>query len=69
MIDTTRLNPQEWAKPAEISSKPPPKSMERILSNKLKAMVEWNEEQRKMEGNIYRHLQIPNNSWNATQLN
>jgi len=47
MIDTTRLNPQEWPKPAEASSKLPPRSHDEILSNKLKAMVAWNEEQRK----------------------
>jgi len=69
MIDTTRLNPQEWPKPAEASSKLPPRSHDKILSNKLKAMVAWNEEQRKMEENIHRYLQIPNNSWHATQLN
>jgi len=69
MIDTTRLNPQEWPKPAEASSKLPPRSLEKILSNKIKAMVAWQEEQRKMEENIHRHLQIPNNSWYATQLN
>jgi len=32
-------------------------------------MAVWKEEQRKMEENIHRHLQIPNNSWYATQLN
>ena len=31
-------------------------------------MVAWQEEQRKMEENIHRHFQIPNNSWYATQL-
>jgi len=32
-------------------------------------MKAWQEEQRKMEENIHRHLQIPNNSWYANQLN
>ena len=32
-------------------------------------MMAWQEEQRKMEENILRHLQIPNNSCYATQLN
>ena len=31
-------------------------------------MTAWQEKQRKMEENIYRHLQIPNNSWYAIQL-
>jgi len=69
MIDTIRLNPQEWPKPAEATSKLPPKLNETIINNKLKAMKAWQEEQRKMEENIHRHLQIPNNSWYATQLN
>jgi len=68
MIDTNRLNPQEWHKPAEASSKLPPKLQERINNNKLKDIMAWKEEQRKMEENIHRNLQIPNNSWYATQL-
>jgi len=61
-IDTTRFNPQEWPKPAEANSKLPPKSHEIIINNNLKAIAAWQEEQRKMEENIHRHLQIPNNS-------
>jgi len=44
MIDTTRLNPQEWPKPTETKSKLPPKSHEIINNNKLKAMKAWQEE-------------------------
>jgi len=44
MIDTPRLNPQEWPKPAEANSNLPPKSHEIISNNKLKAMVAWREE-------------------------
>jgi len=62
MIDTTRLNPQEWPKPAEASSKLPSKSHKIINNKKLKAMQAWQEEPRKMEESIRRHLQIPNNS-------
>jgi len=68
MIDTTKLNPPEWPKPAEANSKLPPKSHEIISNNKAKAMTAWQEQQGKMEENIHRHLQIPNNSWYATQL-
>jgi len=50
MIDTTRLNPHKWPKPAEASSKLPSKSQEKII--KLKAITAWQEEQRKMEENI-----------------
>ena len=32
-------------------------------------MEAWQEVQRKMEENIHIHVQIPNNSWYATQLN
>jgi len=38
MIDTTRLNAQEWPKPAEAKSKLPPKSHEIINNNKFKVM-------------------------------
>ena len=40
-----------------------------MIRNKSKAIAAWQEEQRKMEENIYRHLQILNNSWYVTQLN
>jgi len=66
MIDTTRLNQHEWPRPAEASSKLPPKLQKRISNNKSKAIAEWQEEQRKMEENIHRHPQIPNNSWYAS---
>jgi len=69
MIDTTRLNPQEWPKPAEASSKLPPKSHETINNNKLKAIAAWQEEFKKMEENIHRYLQIPNHGWYTPQLN
>jgi len=68
-IDTTRLNGQECAKPAEASSKLPIKLQEIINIHKLKDMMAWQEEQRKMEENIHRHVQIPNNGWYANQLN
>jgi len=38
-IDTTRLNPQEWPKPAAASSKLPPKLQKIINNNKLKDMA------------------------------
>jgi len=44
MIDTTKLNPQEWPRPAEASSKLPLKSQERMISNKSKDKVVWQEE-------------------------
>jgi len=69
MINTSRLNPQEWPKPAEANSKLPSKSQERIISNKLEAIKACQEEERKMEEKIHRPLQIPNNSWYAIQLN
>jgi len=68
-IDTTRLNLQEWPKPAEANSKPPMRSHEIINNNKAKEMAAWKEKQRKMEENIHKYLQIPNNSWFSTQLN
>jgi len=39
MIDTIRLNLQAWPKPAEASSKLPPKLQEIINNNKLKDMM------------------------------
>jgi len=38
-IDTTRLNPQEWPKPAEANSKLHPNSHEITSNNKLKAIA------------------------------